>query len=140
MANGLPLDVSLFSAMGNINNQFKFAKTWGAEVSGFARTTVQDGGLMVGRGMGVVNFAFSKQILKNKGSLRLVLNDPFYIQQFKGETKFGNLNVNIRNRWDNRRVGLTFNYRFSKGAQVQQRKRNSGVSEEQQRVGGGGNG
>lgn len=137
--NELPLDVTLFSYMFNVNNQFRFAKTWGAEVSGFYRSKTQDAGIIIAKPMGVINFAFSKQIMKGKGSLRLALNDPFWIQRFSGYTKFGNIDAEIRSKWDNRRVGLTFVYRFGKQMQQQQRRRNTGAaSEEQQRVGNGG--
>lgn len=137
IVNELPLDVQMFSYMFNINNQFRFAKTWGAEVSGFYRSTTQDAGIIVAKPMGVINFAFSKQIMKGKGSLRLALNDPFWIQKFRGYTKFGNIDVQIQSKWDNRRVGLTFVYRFGKQIQQTQRRRNGAASEEQQRVGGG---
>lgn len=136
--NDLPLDVSLFSYMFNINNQFRFAKTWGAEVSGFYRSTTQDAGIIIAKPMGVINFAFSKQVLKGKGSLRLALNDPFWIQRFRGYTRFGNIDAQIKSKWDNRRLGLTFVYRFGKQMQQTQRRRNTGAAtEEQQRVGAG---
>jgi hypothetical protein len=135
VVNELPLDVSMFSYMFNVNNQFRFAKTWGAEVSGFYRSETQDAGIIISRPMGVINFAFSKQILKGKGSLRLAINDPFWIQKFRGYTKFGNIDVDIKSKWDNRRVGLTFVYRFGKQMQnLQPRRRNGGASEEQQRA------
>jgi len=43
----------------------------------------------------------------------------------------------VHNTWDNRRVGLTFTYRFSKGQAVQQRRQTGGSDDEQRRVGGG---
>jgi hypothetical protein len=52
---------------------------------------------------------------------------------------FGNIDAVVNNQWDNRRVGLTFSYRFAKGQNVQQRKRGSSASEEQGRVGSGNN-
>jgi hypothetical protein len=134
--NGMPLDVSLFSYMANINNQFRFGKTWGAELSGFYRSKMQDAGITLAQPMGTFNLAFSKQIMKGKGSLRLVVNDPFYIMRFRGVTKFDNIDATVNVRWDNRRVGLTFVYRF--GKQIQQAassRRRGSASEEQQRVG-----
>ncbi|MES2646783.1 MAG: outer membrane beta-barrel protein [Bacteroidota bacterium] len=137
--NNVPLDVSMFSYMFNVNNQFRFAKTWGAEVSGFYRSTTQDAGIIIAKPMGVINFAFSKQILKNKGSLKLTISDPFWIQRFSGYTRFDNIDAVIKSKWDNRRVGLTFVYRFGKQMQQAPRRRNtSAAAEEQQRVGNGG--
>ena len=138
VVNNKPLDVSMASYMVNINNQFRFAKTWGAEMSGFYRSQTQDAGIIVAEPMGVIHFAFSKQILKNQGSLKLALNDPFWIQKFKGYTKFDNIDMTIRSRWDNRRIGLTFTYRFGKQMQqAPQRRRAGGAQEEQQRAGTG---
>jgi hypothetical protein len=139
IVNEIPLDVQLASYMFNVNNQFRFGKGWGAEMSGFYRSKTQDAGIIIANPMGVINFAFSKQILKNKGSLRLALNDPFWLQRFSGYTKFDNIDAQIKSQWDNRRIGLTFVYRFGKQMQQQQRRRNTtGAAEEQQRVGNGG--
>jgi hypothetical protein len=138
VVNDLPLDATMYSYMVNVNNQFKFAKTWSAELSGFYRSKTQDAGIMIAQPMGTFNLAFGKQILKGKGTLRLVVNDPFWIQKFRGITKFGNLDVNIENVWDNRRVGLTFVYRFGKQMQNLNRRKTGSAREEQNRVGSGG--
>ncbi len=138
IVNMAPLDVSLTSFMGNASQQFKFAKTWSAEVNGFYRTSAQETGLFLIRPMGVVSFGFGKQIFQNKGSLKLNIYDPFYIQQARVVIKHENIDAYVINRWDNRRVGINFTYRFSKGQNVQQRRRSSSAQEEQNRVGGNG--
>jgi hypothetical protein len=135
--NGLPLSVDVTSMMANMSQRFTFPKGWGAEVSGFYRSKSQEGGLIVAEPMGVLNFGASKTVLKNKGTLKLNISDPFYLQQFHGYTKFGAIDADIRSKWDNRRVGLSFSYRFSKGQTVQQRRRATASQEEQNRVGGG---
>ncbi len=50
---------------------------------------------------------------------------------------YGNIDAVVNNKWDNRRISLTFTYRFSKGQNVQQRRKTSSAQEEQSRVGGG---
>ena len=138
VVNNSPLDVSIASYMFNVNNQFRFGKGWGAEMSGFYRSKTQEAGVIVANPMGVISFGASKQILKNKGSLKLALNDPFWIQKFSGFTKYGNIDAQIKSTWDNRRLALTFNYRFGKQAQQQAPRRRTGsAQEEQNRVGGG---
>lgn len=138
IVNNMPLDVSLTSFMGNTSQQFRFAKTWLAEVNGFYRTSAQETGLFLIRPMGVVSFGLGKQIMKNKGSLKLNIYDPFYIQQAKVIIDYGNIDAVVLNKWDNRRVALNFTYRFSKGQNTQpQRRRSSSAQEEQNRVGGG---
>ena len=133
--NNADLEADLFAYMVNVNNMFRFNKGWGAEVSGFYRSKSLEGGIIVSKPMGVVNFGVSKQILKNKGSLRLNLRDPFWIQRFRGYTRFDNLDLKINNRWDNRRVAVTFSYRFGKGQQAPQRRKTGSASDEQKRVG-----
>lgn len=137
VVNNSFLDVSLVSFMANTSQQFRFAKTWTAEMNGFFRTSAQETGLFLIRPMGVISFGLSKQILKNKGTLKLSANDPFYIQKVKVIIDYDNIDALVTNRWDNRRVGLNFTYRFSKGQNVQARRRTSASQEEQNRVGGG---
>jgi hypothetical protein len=135
--NNTKLDVTVPSFMFNVNNQFRFNKGWGAEASGFYRSKTQEAGVIVARGMGVINFAVSKQVMNNKGSIKLALNDPFWIQKFNGYTKFGNIDAVIKNKWDNRRVGLTFSYRFGKVAQQQATRRRAGSAQDEQNRAGG---
>ncbi|MDB5195682.1 MAG: hypothetical protein JWP88_52, partial [Flaviaesturariibacter sp.] len=137
IVNNAPLDASITSFMGNTSQQFRFAKTWTAEVNAFFRTPMQEGGIIISKPMGVVSFGFGKQIIKGKGTLRLNISDPFRFQQFKGDIKFDNINMKLRSLNDTRRVGISFSYRFAKGQNVQQKKRASASQDEQNRVGGG---
>lgn len=138
LVNNSYLDVSLTSFMGNASQQFRFAKTWSAEVNGFYRTSAQETGMFLIRPMGVVSFGLGKQLMQNKASLKLNIYDPFYIQQARVIIDYENIDAVVNNKWDNRRVGLTFTYRFSKGQNSQpQRRRASSAQEEQNRVGGG---
>ncbi len=135
IVNNTDLDVSLVNFMANASQQFRFAKTWTAELSGFFRTRAQETGMFLIEPMGVINFGISKQILKNRGSIKLNINDPFFIQRAKVIIDLGNIDAYVTNKWDNRRVGLTFSYRFAKGQKVQERKRTGSASDEQNRVG-----
>lgn len=138
IVNNAQLDVTLPSFMSNMSQQFRFAKTWVAEVNGFYRTSAQETGMFLIRPMGVLSFGFSKQIMKKKASLKLNVYDPFFLQQARVIIDYENIDAVIRNKWDNRRVGLTFIYSFSKGQNAQpQRRRSSGSQEEQNRVGSG---
>ncbi|RYY38535.1 MAG: TonB-dependent receptor [Chitinophagaceae bacterium] len=137
--DGLPVSVQATAFMANTSQQLRLNKGWGVEVSGFYRSRTIDDALIVAEPMGVVSFGVSKSILKNMGSIKLNISDPFYIQRFKGYTRFGNINTDIQSKWDNRRVGLSFSWRFSKGQSApQQRRRTSSAQDELNRVGGGG--
>ncbi|MBB1285737.1 TonB-dependent receptor [Flavisolibacter sp. BT320] len=138
IVNNTDLDVTMTTFMINGSQQFRFAKTWSAEISGFYRSTAQETGMFLLRPMGVVSFGFGKQLLNNKASLKLNVYDPFYIQKAVVDIQLGNIDAYVVNKWDNRRVALTFTYRFSKGqnAAPQQRRRTGSSQEEQNRVGG----
>ncbi|MDQ3552307.1 MAG: outer membrane beta-barrel family protein, partial [Bacteroidota bacterium] len=137
IVNGKELEADITSFMANMSQRFTFKKGWAAEITGFYRSRAQEGGLIIADPMGVVSFGASKQILKNKGTLKLNVSDPFWIQRFRGSTQFDNMDVQIKSQWDNRRVGLSFSYRFSKGQNIQQRRRSGSALEEQNRIGGG---
>jgi hypothetical protein len=130
-----------YSALSfNMTNSFKFNKGWSAELSGFYRSATLETGLMKAFPMGMFSVGFGKQVLKNKGTVRLNLRDPFWLQRFRGETKFDNIDVQITSRNDNRAVALNFTYRFGKNQNaVPQRKRSSASQDEQNRVGQGSN-
>jgi hypothetical protein len=48
--------------------------------------------------------------MKTKGTLRLSVRDPLYIQHFRGATKFDNVDVTIRSGNDTHQVSLAFAY------------------------------
>lgn len=130
-------EISGVSFSGNINNQFTFKNGWSAELSGFYRSA-QAQGVLASNPMYAMNIGVSKNILKNKGSLRLAVRDVLYSQVFSGYSKYQNVDVTIRQERDSRQVNLSFTYRFAKGKAVAQRKR-GGAGEEQNRVNTGGN-
>ena len=85
--------------------------------------------------MGVFSFGGGKQILKGKGSVRVNIRDPFWIQKFRGYTELDPFAAQIRSKWDNRRCIVTFNYRFGKNLQqANTRRRNAASQDEQNRV------
>lgn len=136
LVNGVFLKTNFNTFTGNFNNQFKFAKTWGAEFSGWYQSKSLITSMFVLEPMYVLNFGFSKQVLKNKGTIRLSVNDPFRMQKADVGINHSNIDMRVLNYWDNRRVGITFTYRFSKGQNVQQRRQTGGAADEQKRIGG----
>jgi hypothetical protein len=130
------IDVTYTSFNANFNTQYSFKKGWTAELSGFynAKDYVSSGILADGRGM--FSLGATKQILNGKGSVKLNFRDPFYLMSFTGYT---NLNKGLTRAhfvWDNRRIILTFVYRFGKANGNQPQRRANGASDEQNRVGG----
>ncbi len=135
MVNNRMLKADVSSYMFNFTQQFKFAKTWGAEISGFYQSKNLMTSMFLLDPIYSVSFGASKQILKNKGSLKLSVNDPFKLEKVDVSIKHDNIDMVVKNRWDNRRVALSFTYRFSKGESVSQQRKTGSAQEEQKRIG-----
>ncbi len=139
MLYGQNLDVSAVNLLGNLNNQLKFGKGWGGEISGFYRTAGLEGQVLI-KPVGQTSAAIVKQLFKEKGSLKLGVRDIFYTQQFRGAINFQETQATFHNSRDSRQVSLTFTYRFGKPIKGPQNNRHSGgADEEANRVKAGGN-
>lgn len=134
-----PLDMSFTSFMINMTQTFTIKQGFTAEVSGFYRAKGVNQ-LNIDQPMYVLNFGAQKQVMKGKGTIRLNLRDPFWMQRYSGKTQYDIVDSRVRNRWDNRQVTTTFTWRFGKNGQQNQppRRRNSASQDEQNRVGQGG--
>lgn len=133
--NNGEINVSGPGFMTNITNQFTIKNGWSLELSGFYRGKMVEG-TMVSKPMGVVNFAVAKNIMKNKGSIKVNFRDFLDIQEFNGYSKYQNIDVTIRNQWDNRVVNVSFTYRFSKGKAATQSRHSNAAEDELNRVKG----
>lgn len=136
IVNDTFVSISATTLTLNGSQQFNFAKTWSAEISGFFRTAGVEG-VIRSKPFGAVSLGIGKQIMKNKGTVRLNVRDVFYTQRFRGFSKYANVDAAFQERGDSRVVNINFTYRFSKGKINGQPKRRAGsASEEQNRVGG----
>ena len=119
--------------MLNGSQQFQISKTLTGEISGFFRTPGIEGVIKT-KPFGMVSAGLSKQVMKNKGTVRVNLRDVFKTQYFRGESKYGTVDAAFQEHSDSRVINVGFTYRFSKG-KVNQRKRSNGsASDEQSRV------
>ncbi len=132
--NGDDVKVSATTFQGNMSNQFKFAKTWTGELSGYFNSGGVDGVFKI-KSFGLINVGISKPILKGKGTLRLSGRDVFRTQKIKGDIKYSNIDASFQQRRDSRQVALGFTYRFTKGKiNGNQKRKTGGASEESSRV------
>ncbi|WP_293895434.1 TonB-dependent receptor [Flavobacterium sp.] len=69
-----------------------------------------------GRSLGVLsaNLAFSKDILKDKATIALNVNDVFNSRRRINETHLARLNSYSEQQWRQRQINLSFTYRFNK--------------------------
>jgi len=134
LVNNEQISIGQTSFMVQMQQQFKFSKGWAAELSGFYRSKGLEGVIYI-MPIVQVNAGVSKQVLKNKGSVRLNVRDIFAGGVFKGYSKYGTVDATFKDVNDSRAVSLTFTYRFSKGKlKAGSSKKAGGASDEQNRV------
>jgi iron complex outermembrane recepter protein len=134
VVNNTPISVKGTTFLLNGTQQFKITKTFSAELSGIYRRGLE--GIMRVQPVGMVSAGLSQQILKNKGSIRLSVRDIFWTQRMKASTRYGNVDVDMRQVNESRFATLSFNYSFSKGKKIAPVKRTQGsANEEQNRIG-----
>lgn len=132
---GDDVDVNATTFLINVNNQLKFKKGWSAEVSGWYRTRGIEGQIAI-KALGQLNTGVQKQIIKNKGTLKLNINDVLNSRFPKGDINFQNTEARFRQYSDNRTVTLSFSYRFGKPIKGLQKRKTGGAGDEQNRVKG----
>ncbi len=131
-----PYKASINQVNMNLNNQFRFKKGWGAELSGFFISRNQNDLQEVLDPTGQVGLGVSKQLFQNKGTLRFTVRDIFYTQAMQGLTDFENSSEYFRVQWDTQVATLSFVYRFGK-AMKQPKRSGGGAADEMNRVGTG---
>jgi iron complex outermembrane receptor protein len=132
--DGEYINVSASNVLFNVNNQFKFNKGWSAELSGFYRTKGVEGQILI-QALGQLSAGIAKQVLKNKGTLKLNVRDILYSNKATGDINFENTQAHFVNTRDSRVASLSFTYRFGKPIKGQQQRRKiGGADDEQNRV------
>ena len=133
--NNSPVSLTASSYIINGIQQFKLSKTFNAEISGRFRSGWLEG-LERAKPIGFVGAGLSKQVLKNKGTLRFTVRDIFHTQKFRTEGKYANVDFRFQQVGDSRVAAIGFTYRFSKGKRIAPVKRTAGsTGEEEGRVG-----
>ena len=119
-----------------LNNQFQFKKGWAAEITGYYLSKSQIDLQEVLTPQGEMGAGVSKQVLKNKGTIRLAIRDIFYTQNYSGYSRFENSDEPFKIKWDSRVARITFSWRFGKAMKAIKRS-GGGATDETDRVGTG---
>ena len=133
--SGAPYEVKLVAYNLYVSNNFTFSKTLSGEVSGWYNSASQYG-FYRARPMGGFSLGVQQKVMDGKGSLKLNVNDPFWLNKFSGRAVVQDIDLRVLSRWESRQIRLTFTYRFGNQNVKTARQRNSATSAEQNRVGG----
>ncbi len=131
--NGERINVEATNLLVNMNNQFRFKKGWSGEISGWYRTKGVEGQIMIDP-LGQLSVGLAKQVLKDKGTVKLNVRDVLYSQIANGEINFQSTQASFRQVRDSRVATITFTYRFGKPIKGVKARKSGGAGDEQNRV------
>jgi len=117
----------------NSTNNFTFKNGWSMEVSGNFNSGGRSG-FMVVRSVWSANFGVQKQVLNNKGTLRLNVTDIFWTNRPGGTITYNNYIEKWYSKRETRVATISFNYRFGKNSVAQARRRTTASEEERNRA------
>ena len=123
-----------WSYSANLNTNFTLPYLVEMEVSG-NYSSKQLIGNFIFKPMYSVNIGFQKKVLKDKGVLRLSVNDIFHTGGNGAYSKYDNIDIDVSNKFDSRKLNLTFSYRFGKDHFSTRSNRSTASSEEESRSG-----
>ena len=118
----------------NTNQQFSFGKGWSAEL--YTQIAARDQVFtMTMSSFYSIYVSVGKKILKDKGSLRLLIDDPTFTN-YRTETinNYQNTTQYRQSQNDTRRIGLNFSYRFGNEKYTRRRQTEDAAEEERRRV------
>lgn len=132
---GAAINVDAFAYNIYTSNSFTLNKTLTAELSAWYNSP-NIYGLFTSRPQGAFSLGVQKKVMEGKGTIRVNVNDPFWMNRFQGSTKYQDIDLRVRARWESRVVRATFTYRFGNQNVKAARQRQSATSAEQSRAGG----
>jgi hypothetical protein len=134
--SGSPYEVKLVAFNLYSSQNFTLSKTLSAELSAWYNSASQYG-FYRARPQGAFSLGLQKKVMEGKGNIKLNINDPFWMNRFRGRAMVQDIDFRVNSRWESRRIMLTFTYRFGNQNVKGERNRSSATSAEQGRMKGG---
>jgi hypothetical protein len=124
------LDTEGLVHFGTLTTQFNLGKGWDLELTGNYISKLTTMQFVLGD-YWATGGAIRKKILKDKGAIRLSIQDVFHTRLNYGDINhLQNATGSYRNQYDTQLAGLTFTYNFGKSFET--RKRGAGSAEQEQ--------
>lgn len=124
--------INHWSYNGNISNNFTLPYKVGLELS--ARySSSQLISNIISRPRYWFDLGIQRKILKDKGIIKVAINDIFDTGRGSEYAKYGNVDIDVENHYDSRKVNVSFNYNFGKAEFKTRGNRSTASSEEQSR-------
>lgn len=133
-SNFVAISQTTFNFYGQ--NTFSLPAHWKLEVSGWFNSPSIWGGTYLTQSLGSLDMALQKNFLKDRLNMRLSVSDIFFTSPWRGSMQFGDLQIRGGGGWESRQARINFTYNFG-GKEVKgARRRNTGIDEENNRLGG----
>ncbi|OLY91261.1 Outer membrane receptor proteins, mostly Fe transport [Cnuella takakiae] len=116
------------------NNQFRLRKGWSGELTGVYTSRSQHDIQEVVDPAGQLSLGVAKQVLQQKGTVKLAVRDILYTQWMKGNTYFQQADEYFKLTRDTRVATISFSWRFGKAYKTARRSEGA-AGEEKARVG-----
>lgn len=120
----------------SINNNFTLPAGMRAELGGWYQSR-QIYGFMDLKSMWALNAGLQKNIFKDKGTLRLNVQDLFWTSPPRATSIYNSYREDFAVNRETRQVTLSFSYRFGNNKMQPTRRRSGGAEDEKSRAGNG---
>lgn len=132
---GVKLNPHTYVARINVLNQFQFGAKWSAELGAYYGSADLNG-QTVTAAMIRANAGIQKKILKNKGSVRIYMDDIFHSWVYNNRSvSLKNADYSQISTSDTQRLGIAFTYAFGKDTFTRKsRHRDNALDEEKSRL------
>lgn len=127
------LDLEQFSYNFYVANNFNLPGEWKAELTGFYQSRFLES-IFESKPIYVVDLGVSKDILDGKGKISVNVNDLFDTRRFRAQIRQADLNLDLINKNESRRVNVTFSYNLGNSEVKPARRRSTATDDEQSRI------
>jgi len=117
---------------GNLSTNFTLPCQVEMEFSGYYSSEQLIGNFII-KPQYTVDLGFQRKVLNDKGVLKLSLNDVFNTGGSGAYSKYNNIDLVVKNKYDSRKLNISFSYRFGKDNFSTRANRSTASSEEQSR-------
>jgi hypothetical protein len=120
------VDIKQWYGGAYIQQTFTLSKTLSAELSGWV-SSGETWGFQTNKPQGSFDIGFKQFLWDKKATLKLSIQDPFYLNKWQNTLETSDLVTTGVYRWDNRRARINFTYNFGNtNVKINQRQNNDG--------------
>lgn len=120
------------SMIANMSNNFTLPYNIDFEVSGRYSSKQLVSNIVV-LPYYTIDLGLQRKILKEQGTIKIAVSDIFKTANGGAYVKSESVDIDVMNKWDSRRLNISFNYRFGKDDFKTRANRSTSSSEEQNR-------